>query len=86
LTQPGRWEVYFVERDEIIDPRVFDDEDQACDYVCSLLTRPSDAGRKPTDEELRRADQLAREREERFRARLSAAGLAPRTGQNAEPF
>ncbi len=76
------WVVYYTEQGEIWDRHQFDNEGAACDYVYSILSRePNPATRGPlSQEELRTADTLARERVERKRARLIALGLDPVTG------
>ncbi len=83
LEEPGRWLVFYTERGQVFDRRVFDSEDLACQHVHSILTRrfqPMTRG-PLTVEERRTAATLAAEREERMRTRLVAAGLDPVTGK-----
>jgi hypothetical protein len=81
----GHWVVYYTERGEIWDRHEFDSEEAACEYAHSILMRsPHPVTRGPlTDEERRIADNLARERIERKRARLISLGLDPVTGNSA---
>ncbi len=77
----GGWVVFYGEHGRMSDPRFFESEDAAGDYLFGVVSRPTPPGLRLSDEQRGELKRQMEENQRAARRRLVEVGVNPDTGR-----